>query len=98
MFKKFEVIYSANLEAASWAMAYCGVDDSVPLKHKDTIMEDFNTLKKLFTRSSYTNRWVVKYRVTWFWFFKKEHKIFLRSRSEAGAIKQARDFVLGETK
>lgn len=98
MFKKFEVIYARNLENLDSEMYY-------PTKWLETkedkkiiagIHEDVTTLKTLFTKPSYKERWVVKYRVTWFWLFYTEHKLYLRSRSETSAIKQAKKFALGE--
>lgn len=98
MFKKFEVIYARNLEDLDSEMYY-------PTKWLETkedkkiiagIHEDVTALKTLFTKPSYKERFVVKYRVTWFWLFYTEHKLYLRSRTENGAIAQAKKFALGD--
>lgn len=95
MFKKFEVIYARNLEDLDSEMYY-------PTKRLETkkliadIHEDVTALKTLFTKPSYKERFVVKYRVTWFWLFYTEHKLYLRSRNENGAIAHAKKFALGD--
>lgn len=97
MFKKFEVLYSANLVDVEYAMQFYGCDrEELRIDNLEDIKEDFISLTTLFTKPSYKERWVVKYRVTWFWLFYTEHKLYLRSRSETSAIAQAKKFALGE--
>lgn len=98
MFKKFKVVYARNLENLDSKMYY-------PTKWLDTeenkriileIHKDVTALKTLFTKPRYKERWVVKFEVTTLWFFKKTHKLYLRSSSENGAITKTKKFALGE--
>lgn len=96
MFKKFEVIYARNQQGMEKSLLPDGQAKYMKPQDVSEILEDIERLNLSMPKSKKVKRWVVKFEVTTLWFFKKTHKLYLRSRSENGAIAQAKKFALGE--
>lgn len=96
MFKKFEVVYVYDQAYLDFELKYAPALSSKTKEEVEELMQDLEMLHKSLTKPRKSERWVVKYRITWFWLFCTEHKLYLRSRSENGAIAQAKKFALGD--
>lgn len=96
MFKKFEVVYAYSQAYLLFGLRYAPFLTGKTQQEVEELMNDVEMLNRSLSKPKKSERWVVKFEVTTFWFFKKTHKLYLRSRSENGAIAQAKKFALGD--
>lgn len=95
MFRKFEVVYVYNQLDIKNLLHPTIMQGMAPIEVSE-LLDDVEMLNRSLSKPKKSERWVVKFEVTTLWFFKKTHKLYLRSRSENGAVAKAKKFALGE--
>lgn len=96
MFKKFKVVYAYSQANLLFGLRYAPFLTGKTQQEVEELMSDIEMLNRALSKPQKSERWVVKFEVSTLWFFKKTHKLYLRSRSETSAIAKAKKFALGE--